>query len=61
MVYGLTWFISAGIGFPVIIILLIPTRHYLVPLMFSAEELDVLDAPTANADVVWNSIGGKPE
>ncbi|PWN49316.1 hypothetical protein IE53DRAFT_388489 [Violaceomyces palustris] len=47
----------AAIGFPVIIILLIPFRYYLVPRWFSPLELKALDAPTADADVVLASLG----
>jgi hypothetical protein len=59
--FALTFGISqtiAAIGFPVIICLLIPTRLYIVPRFFSNEELSILDAPTASADVVLESIGG---
>ncbi|GAA5849109.1 hypothetical protein JCM9279_005793 [Rhodotorula babjevae] len=48
----------AGIGFPVIIIILIPVRYYLVPRMFTPEELLALDAPTANSAAVLVSLGG---
>ena len=39
-----------AIGFPVIIILLIPFRAYLVPRMkiFTEEEINILDGPAAN-------------
>jgi hypothetical protein len=50
-----------AIGFPVIIIALIPLRWVILTRMFSVEELDVLDAPTANADVILASFGGQPE
>ncbi|KAL8278439.1 hypothetical protein RQP46_009129 [Phenoliferia psychrophenolica] len=48
----------AGIGFPVIITVLIPVRYYLVPRFLTADELDVLDAPTANSAAVLVSLGG---
>ncbi|GJN92039.1 hypothetical protein Rhopal_005067-T1 [Rhodotorula paludigena] len=48
----------AGIGFPVIITALIPFRYYLVPKLFTAEELIALDAPTANSSAVLVSLGG---
>lgn len=51
----------AGIGFPVIITLLIPVRYYLVPKWFSPLELKILDAPTADADGVLASLGHEPE
>lgn len=39
----------AAIGFPVIILLLVPVRTFLVPrLPFTAEELAILDGPTAS-------------
>ncbi|KAH0445919.1 hypothetical protein IEQ34_025247 [Dendrobium chrysotoxum] len=47
----------AAIGFPVLIVLLIPFRYWIVPLWFSPSELRILDAPTADADVVLASIG----
>lgn len=47
----------AAIGFPVIIIALIPLRVFLGPRWFSEEELLVLDSPTANAPGVMVSIG----
>jgi hypothetical protein len=50
-----------AIGFPVIIISLIPLRWVLMPHMFSRKELEVMDALTADSDVVLSSLGGKPE
>lgn len=50
----------AAIGFPIIILALIPLRWKLYPRWFSAHELSVLDAPTADADVVLASVGGRP-
>jgi boron transporter len=39
----------AAVGFPIIILLLIPLRTLVVPrLPFSAVELDILDRPTAS-------------
>lgn len=39
----------AAIGFPIIIMLLVPLRVFLVPrLGFSKEELDILDGPVAS-------------
>ncbi|KAG8907049.1 hypothetical protein FRB99_005426 [Tulasnella sp. 403] len=39
----------AAIGFPVVILLLVPVRMYVVPLLpFTPEELAVLDGPTAS-------------
>ncbi|SGY31148.1 BQ5605_C002g01213 [Microbotryum silenes-dioicae] len=48
----------AGIGFPVIITLLIPFRYYWVPRWFSLQELSVLDAPTADSAATLVSLGG---
>jgi len=50
-----------AIGFPVIIIALIPLRWKIYPYFFTLEELQILDSPTANSDVVLASIGGAPE
>ncbi|KAF2722817.1 hypothetical protein K431DRAFT_311505 [Polychaeton citri CBS 116435] len=50
----------AAIGFPVIIISLIPLRWIVLPRIFTEEELLILDAPTADADVVLASMGGRP-
>ena len=51
----------AAIGFPVIIIALIPLRWGVLPRVFTEHELLVLDSPTADADVVLASMGGQPE
>lgn len=50
-----------AIGFPVIILSLIPLRWELMPRWFSSDELRVMDSLTADADVVLASLGGKPE
>ena len=50
----------AAIGFPVLIIALIPLRWLCFPKWFSAKELNVLDALTADNEVVLASLGGKP-
>ena len=50
----------AAIGFPVLIIALVPLRWKILPLMFTARELAIMDAPTADNDVVLASLGGKP-
>jgi len=47
-------------GFPVLIIALIPLRWNILPMMFTAKELRIMDAPTADNDVVLASLGGKP-
>lgn len=47
----------AAIGFPVIILLLVPFRTWVMPRWFRDEELRLLDAPTAGA-FVMESVGG---
>ncbi|KAF2150251.1 hypothetical protein K461DRAFT_281488 [Myriangium duriaei CBS 260.36] len=49
-----------AIGFPIIILALIPLRWKIYPRWFTKEELEVLDSPTADADVVLASVGGRP-
>lgn len=58
--FGATFAITqtiAAIGFPVIILLLIPVRSFLFPMWFTREELNVLDAPTASP-FTMESVGG---
>lgn len=58
--FGATFAITqtiAAIGFPVIILLLIPVRSFLFPLWFTSEELGALDAPTASP-FTMESVGG---
>ncbi|KAJ7644292.1 HCO3 transporter family-domain-containing protein [Roridomyces roridus] len=59
--FGATFAITqtvAAIGFPVIIMLLIPLRVLIVPrLSFTAEELAILDGPTASP-FTMESVGG---
>ncbi|KAJ6004919.1 hypothetical protein N7540_012718 [Penicillium herquei] len=58
--FGATFAITqtiAAIGFPVIILLLIPVRSFLFPLWFTREELSILDAPTASP-FTMESVGG---
>lgn len=50
----------AAIGFPVLIIALIPLRWKVLPRLFTREELDIMDNLTADGDVVLVSLGGKP-
>ncbi|KDN46449.1 hypothetical protein K437DRAFT_107238 [Tilletiaria anomala UBC 951] len=62
--FGMTMGISqtiAGVGFPVIITLLIPFRYFIIPRWFSPKELATLDAPTADAAAVLSSIGHESE
>jgi hypothetical protein len=51
----------AAIGFPVVIMALIPLRWIVLPRIFTEHELMVLDAPTADSDTVLCSLGGQPE
>lgn len=58
--FGATFAITqtiAAIGFPIIILALIPVRTFLLPKHFRTEELAVLDAPTASP-FVYESVGG---
>lgn len=61
--FGLTFAVTqtiAAVGFPVIILALIPIRTWVMPRYFSAEELSVLDAPTASP-FTMESVGGNHE
>jgi hypothetical protein len=49
-----------AIGFPVIILSLIPLRWSVMPHLFARRELEIMDALTADSDVVLCSLGGKP-
>lgn len=58
--FGATFAITqtiAAIGFPVIILFLIPVRSFLLPLWFRPDELATLDAPTASP-FTMESVGG---
>ncbi|MCJ1244116.1 hypothetical protein MMC30_001314 [Trapelia coarctata] len=58
--FGATFAITqtiAAIGFPIFILLLIPVRTFLLPKYFTAEELSLLDAPTASP-FTMESVGG---
>lgn len=50
----------AAIGFPVLIILLMPLRILLMPRWFTLRELQIMDDFTADSKVVLESLGGKP-
>ncbi|KAM0242831.1 hypothetical protein ACHAP5_007165 [Fusarium lateritium] len=50
----------AAIGFPVLIILLIPLQILIVPRWFTLQELQILDDFTATNKTVLASLGGKP-
>ena len=58
--FGATFAITqtiAAIGFPVIILLLIPFRSFIMPWWFRRDELSALDAPTASP-FTMESVGG---
>ncbi|KAF9013359.1 HCO3 transporter family-domain-containing protein [Cyathus striatus] len=59
--FGATFAVTqtiAAVGFPVIILLLLPIRTFLIPRMpFTGEELAVLDGPTASP-FTMESVGG---
>lgn len=58
--FGATFAITqtiAAIGFPVIILLLIPVRTFILPKWFTQEELSILDEPTASS-FTMESVGG---
>ncbi|KAM7216254.1 boron transporter 1 [Rhypophila decipiens] len=50
----------AAVGFPVLILILIPLRILLIPKWFRLKELQVLDDFTATNKIVLASLGGKP-
>ncbi|EKD11811.1 uncharacterized protein L3040_007211 [Drepanopeziza brunnea f. sp. 'multigermtubi'] len=50
----------AAIGFPVLVCVLIPFRWCLMPRWFTVKELEVMDALTADNEVVLASLGGAP-
>lgn len=50
----------AAVGFPILIIALIPLRTFLMPKWFTMHELAALDALTANNPAVLVSFGGTP-
>ncbi|KAL8763855.1 MAG: hypothetical protein Q9184_000451 [Pyrenodesmia sp. 2 TL-2023] len=51
----------AAIGFPVLIVALIPFRWVVMPMLFTRRQLEVLDRLTATNDIVLVSLGGRPE
>lgn len=58
--FGATFAITqtiAAVGFPIIILLLIPVRTWVLPMWFREEELRILDAPTASP-FTMESVGG---
>lgn len=48
-------------GFPVLICALIPIRTTILPRIFTARELNVLDDLTADNEIVLASFGGAPK
>ncbi|KAI5921374.1 HCO3 transporter family-domain-containing protein [Camillea tinctor] len=60
LAFGATFAITqtvAAVGFPVVILALIPARALLLPRLFTPAELAALDAPTASA-FTMESVGG---
>ena len=58
--FGATFAITqtiAAVGFPIIILLLIPVRTFVLPKYFTPHELSILDAPTASP-FTMESVGG---
>ena len=58
--FGATFAITqtiAAVGFPIIILLLIPVRTLVLPKYFTQQELSILDAPTASP-FTMESVGG---
>lgn len=58
--FGATFAITqtiAAVGFPIIILALIPVRTFVLPRWFKPEELSILDAPTASPFTMI-SVGG---
>lgn len=51
----------AAIGFPVLIMALIPLRWKVLPHLFRRDELEIMDNLTATGEVVLVSLGGRPE
>ena len=61
LAFGATFAITqtvAAVGFPVFIMLLIPVRAVVLPRWFSAEDLGLLDGPTASP-FTMESVGGQ--
>jgi len=50
----------AAIGFPILVLLLIPCRIFLLPKWFTREQLAILDSPVASS-LPLDSIGGLPD
>lgn len=50
----------AAVGFPVLILLLVPLRILVVPRWFKLKELQILDEFTMTNKMVLASLGGKP-
>lgn len=58
--FGATFAVTqtiAAVGFPIVILLLIPARTWVLPRYFTSEELRILDAPTASP-FTMESCGG---
>lgn len=50
----------AAVGFPILIILLVPLRTHIMPRWFTRKELQILDDFTVTNEVVLTSLGGQP-
>ena len=50
----------AAIGFPILVLLLVPIRILILPKIFHDEELNILDSPVASS-LPLDSIGGLPD
>ncbi|KAL4753666.1 hypothetical protein BDW72DRAFT_201366 [Aspergillus terricola var. indicus] len=51
----------SAVGFPILIIAMIPFRVRILPKWFSVDELRILDSLTASNSAVLESLGGKPQ
>ncbi|CBF89952.1 hypothetical protein AN0218.2 [Aspergillus nidulans FGSC A4] len=51
----------SAIGFPILIIAMIPFRVWILPRWFSFGELRILDSLTTSNSAVMESLGGKPQ
>lgn len=50
----------AAIGFPILVLLLVPVRIVILPKLFTVDELTILDSPVASS-LPLDSIGGLPD
>jgi hypothetical protein len=59
LLFGISQTIAA-IGFPILVLLLIPFRILVLTKWFTSEELTILDSPVASS-LPLDSIGGLPD